>query len=400
MSTFGSQGACYGLTAALSVLVGGGCAAPPLAAPEQLSFEVLEGEGDHFDVRAKWAASEGREPTRYRYRAGAEEDSSWSASGSVEWSEVLLSGVPAAGSYWFCVHGEDAARAGEYRCDAFDTPGKAPAAHQAGVRKHAGAAVAECDQPEPEWIWCDDFERDRMAAYFEASMPRRPGVGRDGSYAVVGRYRPERSEAGNLKLAFGRTPNGRFKPMGEAGRNFAEVYWRLYIKHPADWQGGGGDKLSRAMVLAGESRQQAMIAHVWSGTDPGPDSDYLKIDPASGTDSRGVLRAGRYNDFDKLRWLGARTGAVPLFRRNGAWHCIEARVRLNDSGKSNGVFELWIDGVLDGQRRDLNWIGAYAAYGINAVFLENYWNATSPVAQERYMDNLVVSTAHIGCGTD
>jgi hypothetical protein len=31
------------------------------------------------------------------------------------------------------------------------------------------------------------------------------------------------------------------------------------------------------------------------------------------------------------------------------------------------------------------------------VFVENYWNTGSPVAQERYLDNLVVSTQRIGC---
>jgi hypothetical protein len=39
----------------------------------------------------------------------------------------------------------------------------------------------------------------------------------------------------------------------------------------------------------------------------------------------------------------------------------------------------------------------YQAYGFNAALLENYWNVRSPKAQERYFDNLVVSTEQIGC---
>jgi hypothetical protein len=31
------------------------------------------------------------------------------------------------------------------------------------------------------------------------------------------------------------------------------------------------------------------------------------------------------------------------------------------------------------------------------VFVENFWNAGSPVAQDRYIDNFVVSTQSIGC---
>src|SRR5690606_16146937 len=40
----------------------------------------------------------------------------------------------------------------------------------------------------------------------------------------------------------------------------------------------------------------------------------------------------------------------------------------------------------------------YSAYGINALLLENYWNNGSPRQQERYFDNLVVSTQRVGCG--
>ncbi|HSG47707.1 MAG TPA: hypothetical protein VLA43_07855, partial [Longimicrobiales bacterium] len=82
----------------------------------------------------------------------------------------------------------------------------------------------------------------------------------------------------------------------------------------------------------------------------------------------------------------------------GEWQCVEARVRLNDAGQSNGVFQLWINGSLEAERTGLNWVGAFDDYGLNAVYLENYWNAGSPVAQERYLDNFVVSTTPIGCG--
>jgi len=62
------------------------------------------------------------------------------------------------------------------------------------------------------------------------------------------------------------------------------------------------------------------------------------------------------------------------------------------------VFELWVDGSLDAQRSGLNFVGT-APYGMNAIYFENYWNSGSgaPVAEERYMDNIVVSTAKIGC---
>jgi hypothetical protein len=140
-----------------------------------------------------------------------------------------------------------------------------------------------------------------------------------------------------------------------------------------------------------------MVGHVWAGNPP--KQAFLVIDPASGTDKAGNLLTTKYNDFEHFRWLGARTGVTPIFddRHVGNWFCVEARIALNDPGESNGVFELWVDGVAEASRYDLNWVGAATEYGINAVYFENYWNTGSPATQERYFDNVVVSTDRIGC---
>ena len=45
----------------------------------------------------------------------------------------------------------------------------------------------------------------------------------------------------------------------------------------------------------------------------------------------------------------------------------------------------------------LNFLGSFSQYGINAVYFENYWNTGSVIPQDRYMDNIVVSTERIGC---
>jgi hypothetical protein len=141
-----------------------------------------------------------------------------------------------------------------------------------------------------------------------------------------------------------------------------------------------------------------MIAHVWSGAGQ-PFEQYLYIDPASGTDAQGNVVTTDYNDFANLRWLGAAQGTTPVFApaARGTWHCVEAHARLNGAGRADGLFELWVDGRLDAARTGIDWVGSYAGYGINAVFLENYWNAGSPVVQARDLDNFVVSTARIGC---
>jgi uncharacterized protein YjdB len=264
-----------------------------------------------------------------------------------------------------------------------------------------GIAINECAQPQPEWIWCDDFEQNRLGSYFEydpsnGSFERLSGVGAEGSTGMRARFASGQVSAGSMKLAFGRTPTSYMRPVDAGNQNYREIYWRMYVQNAPGWSGGGGDKLARGIVFANSNWAEAAIAHVWSG---GSGHNYLVVDPASGTNTQGNLQTTSYNDFDNMRWLGSETGSTPIFRSDnvGQWRCVEVRMRLNDAGQTNGVFELWIDGTLDARRTSLNWLGAYDDYGINAIFFENYWNDGSPQQQSRFFDNIVVSTQRVGC---
>jgi uncharacterized protein YjdB len=268
----------------------------------------------------------------------------------------------------------------------------------------SSSLVNECSSPGAGWIWCDDFDQNRLSNYFEydnagGSFTRGSTVGVNGSGGMRAQFSAGQVSAGSLKLAFGKTPSSYMAPVDAGTANYREVYWRFYVHNASNWTGGGGDKLSRATVFAGSNWSQAMIAHLWSGGS-GSAANYLVIDPASGTDTQGNLQTTGYNDFANMRWLGAVQGQTPIFDSNhvGQWYCVEAHVRLNDAGQSNGVFEYWIDGNMEAQKTGLNWLGSYSQYGINAILLENYWNSGSPQAQSRDLDNFVVSTQPIGCG--
>ncbi|MGH7664465.1 MAG: hypothetical protein ACRENI_09265 [Gemmatimonadaceae bacterium] len=262
-------------------------------------------------------------------------------------------------------------------------------------------ASLECAAAKPEWIWCDDFESDRLGRYFEydnasGNFTRAADVGVANSTGMLVRYRAGIPDAGSLKLAFGRTPDAYFRAVDAGTAHYREVYWRVFVRYPPAWTGGGGFKMSRALSFASGNWSEAMVAHVWSG---GSAHEYLIIDPASGTDAQGSLRTTGYNDWANMRWLGSAQSSSAVFAPQalGAWRCIEASVRLNDASQSNGAFRLWIDGTLAAERTGLNWVGAYVDYGINAVFIENYWNGGAPANQERYFDMLVVSTQRVGC---
>lgn len=337
---------------------------------EKFSAEGLDDDGDTVPVEVNWSATGG---------------------------SISDDGIFTAGE-----------NAGAYSVSARDTSGMVGSA-RVRIRDGGGddggdaPSVAECADPDPAWIWCDDFEEDRTASYFEyddagGSFVREDGVGRDGSMGMRARFDEGQVSAGNLKLAFGRTPDTYFEPVDEGTADYRELYWRVWVRNDTDWTGGGGNKFSRATIFHDAGWSQAMIAHVWSGSDP-DEADHLSIDPASGTDETGNVQTNGYNDFDNLRWLGAVQGDTPIFddRNVGEWYCVEARVRLNEPGASDGVFELWIDGSLDARADGLNWVGSYDDYGMNAVLVENYWNDGAPQTQERYFDQLVVSTERIGC---
>ncbi len=264
----------------------------------------------------------------------------------------------------------------------------------------SGAPTNECASPRSGWIWCDDFEQNRLSSYFEVDnggggFARTTGVGRNGSVGMRARWAAGQVEAGNLKLAFGRTPNAYFRAADAGTANYRNVYWRAYVRTQAGWTGGAGWKFTRAIVFANANWAEAAIGSVsgfWENT-------FLTATGQSGTDAAGNLVTTRYNDFDNLRTVASADGSTRLFdgANANAWHCVEGHMQLNDAGQSNGVLEFWVNGTLQARQANVNWLGAFNAYGINALFFENYWNGGPPQAQERYWDNLVVSTQPIGC---
>ena len=260
----------------------------------------------------------------------------------------------------------------------------------------------ECATPRPEWIWCDDFEQDRLRRYFEyddvsRSFARASGVGVGGSYGMRARFSPGQVSAGSLHLAFGKVPDAYFRPVDAGTARYRELYWRFYVRYQRGWVGGVGYKLTRAMIFTSSTWAEGAVAHLWGGD--APDTNYLQLDPVSGTDPLGNVLSTKYNDFARFHWLGKKRGATPLGDAGhvGRWYCVEVHAKLNDPMRSDGVFEYWVNGDLDAREEGLNFAGTLTTYGINAVFFENYWNTGAPAAQERDLDNIVVSMQRIGC---
>ncbi len=242
-------------------------------------------------------------------------------------------------------------------------------------------------------IWYDDFdnpEQQERYAEKEGELSDEARFGHTGQSLLM-RYQTGSRGIGGRKVFFGDSPTNRRQSVrGE--ESFTDVYWRIYIKHQSGWTGGGPDKLSRATSLVAPGWRQSMIAHVWSS------GEALTLDPASGVRGDRVLTT-KYNDFDNLKWLGNKPASHFMLHsreESGRWVCVESRAKLNTPGERDGLNQLWIDGRLEAERRNLDWRGSYVDHGINAVFLEAYWNQGSPVDQSRWIDNFVISTEPIG----
>lgn len=268
----------------------------------------------------------------------------------------------------------------------------------------------------PTWIWCDDFETDKSSVYVDSNyygsrLARSSGNGRDGSYSLRSTFPAApgaASNGGDFTIAFGASP---VSPTVDAAdtTKYRELYWRAYIKTQAGWQPGTGQKLARATSFHNSSWAQSMIAHWW-GSSASPENT-LQVDPASGVCRGGVYPAGSpscanntvittgWNDFNNLYWLGASAGTAPVLgtAKANTWQCIEGYVKLNDSGQSNGVQTLWVDGVQDASKTGINFVGSYSTYGINIFRLENYMNQGISSSQYRDWDNLVLSKDRVGC---
>ena len=255
-------------------------------------------------------------------------------------------------------------------------------------------------------IFADDFESTEPleSRYFEytgknSSFVLVPGAGLGGSHAMMATWLPGQVDAGGIKLAFGRVPAGLGYPSSlSPSQNFREIYWRIYLKNQEGWS-GFPDKLSRAIVFGSPSNwAEAAAAHVWSSTT----KPVLVLDPASGINRQNQLATTTYNDAANMRWLGAEAGHTPIFdpANAGRWFCIEMHVKLNTPGEKDGQFELFIDGKPEASISDLDWTASWQEYGINAIFIENYWNAGAPAKRVRYFDEFAVATQRIGCLPD
>lgn len=266
---------------------------------------------------------------------------------------------------------------------------------------------------DPAVLVCDTFDEasavgDRWNEYASASGAFVPvaGIGINGSTGMRVRFQPGQVNAGRFSIAMGDVPDEYASWRTVGSGNVREIYWREYIRFAPGWT-GITFKQSRLRVLADPDPsdpgplRSAFQAHFWpdTRTDNAFTDGVLFFNNTRGVDSSGNV-IDRGNNTNTSIWLPRTAGATAIYgnRPDGSdWICIEAHVRLNDPGQSNGIEEFWVDGQLEASRSDQDHVGVYDTYGINQVVFDNYWNGGSPDSNVLYRDNIVISTEPIGC---
>lgn len=277
----------------------------------------------------------------------------------------------------------------------------------------AAPARNECSSPPAGTIFCEDFEGTNPKSRFddydgnpdtENQITIETGPGGDSSNKSI-RFRVPPGERGGSDLL-------KVLP-GE----YDKLYARWYIKFEAGFNfsapmhGGGlaaGDRslLGRAGIRPnGADNAYFVIDHNKQAT-PYAYSYYRGMyqdctDPNGscwGDSLPCIYDSGAYYCTKPAH---RPTTTPPTYKAN-QWHCVEQLLDLgtpNTSGQNpNGRSALWLDGTMVGDVSDL-WIRTTSSLKISMLWLSLFHHDGTHSTVGEFIDNVVVSTQPIGCGS-
>jgi len=173
-----------------------------------------------------------------------------------------------------------------------------------------------------------------------------------------------------------------------------QVFVRRYIMFAADFDFAAGGKIDGSVCFAPGKRWQAGF-----GGKPSHGNDGFSSRLCWGRG--GVMTMYTYH-ADMRGKYGSDFRGRSRFKP-GTWQCVELMIKINTidegatKGNHDGEVRLWVDGVMDGEKKGLrfrdlptmaidNWSYGYYFGGL--------W--TCPKDQYIYMDNVVVARSYIG----
>lgn len=259
-----------------------------------------------------------------------------------------------------------------------------------------GPPIVGCPSPlPPEWIFCNDFDGDSPEGAFSewqpdpARMSIVPDEGLDGSRALEIDHEPGNVWSGRAGVYFGDSPRNVDTIYAE-GEPMPEVWVRIFLRTEASWPSEGPGDLFSIDIEAQEEGEPVAVART----------------PIYTPTMQQVLSVHAQRCFTESEpgcgmpmSLGALAGSTNVYdaSRADTWQCIELHVGVDDGG-ANGIVELLVDDAQDAMRDDYGFLQGFQENTWNAVLITGSWDGGPAVPLRRWIDDVVISRAPIGCG--
>ena len=187
------------------------------------------------------------------------------------------------------------------------------------------------------------------------------------------------------------------------GQHFYDLYVQYKVAYSPGFDFGTGYK-QLIIGTQDDRRHDQPCCNPWV-------AHYMTIYPPHPS-LRGLLAEANNKQAATGQWIGFSQNAGgysttnPFTIQTGRFYTVEVRRRLNDAGQDNGIFQLWIDGTLISDYRDVRyrvpWNGTWGAnftFGTNFVMISDYSSTAPTRNQSIYYDDVKISTRYIGTAT-
>jgi len=241
---------------------------------------------------------------------------------------------------------------------------------------------ANCLSPDPEWLVCEGFESGSLADWDDVSI--------GGILAVQGTPTP----AAGSRLLAANIPAG-----SNAGTAWASTFFGEHPRGDTPDAANVDEVFLNARVRFSPNfaitynKMFTMAAFDdWSATWPQPMgwSPYYILLQYNNGQAEGILHK-KTTGGSQWRAMLQNVGTPVTFQPD-RWYEMQYRMKLNTPGQSDGVFELWIDGVKKASYTDVNFRDSYQEHGWNHLLLSAYQNGgPAPADQSLYYDEVIVS---------
>ncbi len=194
--------------------------------------------------------------------------------------------------------------------------------------------------------------------------------------------------------------SGPVLPAGQ-GQRFFDLYVQFKIYYSPNFDVTNSRPKQLIIGTEDERRHDATCCNPWV-------SHYVMIYPPGPTWGITVAEAnakqatsGQFANMIQNR--SGYSASNPMVTQTGRWYTVEVRRRLNDPGQRNGIFQMWIDGVLIAEYATVLYrvpfdgtFGSNMTYGTNFVMISDYMNNGSNRDQGIFYDDMKFSTTPIG----